>query len=634
MDDFSAYVLSTSLPTPDEPKEPQAASVERHQVTSPSTSAQPQASASTSGPSSSTAPLTASFELPSGQSTAEADSDALTHLLTHSSDWYTKDISEFKDAVHFDKLYAALKKQSDHIPHYTKQDLQQLAETVSKDASQRADVVMRGLVQIKNTLQSQGDKLEHILQRASLASEDSPHHPPNSSSPSRLADPDNHTTTTAAGTGPTETKPSIGAGTRTAPTPTLAAASSAVQGTFQGLFGGFSRSALTTQVRKTESTVSRWGLGLSSFIQQAITIEVPEDDGSFTAASSNQTQNPGVSTTTGFSNRLSSKSLGKQPALGRTDSSSALVALQKRRLERLAQLQADRCTYTADPATTAQKGAFGSFADSFDPTVEPWVSTIRSLLTDTIAIAQLHNELVNSNQLSDATFWSRYFFRAQELERQEKVREQLISGKAAGTGEGGGRASMDSPGIGPLHSAPPEGTTSPRQSSDLSARKADASAPTSTSPADLATLAKTSPDSTVDFEWGSDDDDNDDAGNANRLSTDKDTANQQGFVEATTPLAKGAGSPAQVLDDSPTIQSISSSASLESPPLVGSPDKAVVAAASSAEITPATKPSDTSSQPDQKIPPSTTTKVDTATTNTKKENGGSAEDDDDWGNWE
>ncbi|KAJ1927849.1 BSD domain-containing protein 1 [Tieghemiomyces parasiticus] len=164
-----------------------------------------------------------------------------------------------------------------------------------------------------------------------------------------------------------------------------------LQSTFAGLFGNLNRNVLKTQLQKTESTVSRWGAGLSSFIQQAITIEEPE---------------------------TSSHCVGHQPL-----HAAGAPSLHQRRQRRLGGLQASRATYLDDPAADS---AYQAFTVAYQP--DDHTAEVERLLESTPAVKKLYDELVPTS-LTAEEFWRRYFFRVAELEERERVRERLISGK-------------------------------------------------------------------------------------------------------------------------------------------------------------------------------------------------------------
>ncbi|KAJ1983221.1 hypothetical protein H4R34_001421 [Dimargaris verticillata] len=354
MDDFSTYLLSTSLGPSAAPRNDNAGA----------SSAPNEAESSTH---------------PNEASPSDLAQDPLMQLLTPSADWYTKDISEFKEQVHVDQLLAILRRQSDKLPLYSAQDLQQLAHTVSKDASKSADFVIKGLTRIKDAVQSQGHRVGQLLEE-----------------PSRSA-PE----------------------TDAAPSPTAAPASQSLS----GLLTKFNANTWQQSLKQTESTVSRWGLNLTHFIQDAITIEPSAE------ASANPIDTRGSAPTGTATDRLSPKR----------------HAAAHRQQKRLQCLQIDRNTYLVDPSAasdSATAATFATFCAHFSR--DEHASAIEALLQNHPEVQVLYKELV-PDQVTAAEFWCRYYFRVQELDAQEQARAQLLERKSTAT-------------IDPSHSACSEAT--------------------------------------------------------------------------------------------------------------------------------------------------------------------------------
>ncbi|KAJ1974214.1 hypothetical protein H4R35_003721 [Dimargaris xerosporica] len=342
MDDFSTYLLSTSLESSAAPSNDKAAAPSASKEAEPS--AHSDAAASPSPP-----------------------QDPLMQLLTPSADWYTKDISAFKEQVHVDQLLAILRRQSDKLPLYSAQDLQQLARTVSKDASKSADLVVKGLTRIKNVVQSQGHRMGQLLEEPSQATPDTAAASPRTAS--------------------------------TTPTP--------ASGTLSGLLGSFKANTWHQSLKQTESTVSRWGLNLSHFIQDAITIEPSAD------SPANPTDARGCAS--------------KAAATGCLPPERHASA--HRQQKRLQCLQADRNTYLVDPSAASDSttaAAFTAFCAQF--TLDEHASAIEALLQNHPEVQALYKDLV-PDQVPASEFWCRYYFRAHELDAQEQARAQLLEPK-------------------------------------------------------------------------------------------------------------------------------------------------------------------------------------------------------------
>lgn len=88
----------------------------------------------------------------------------------------------------------------------------------------------------------------------------------------------------------------------------------------------------------------------------------------------------------------------------------------------LKQMQADEATYLSD-LTPASAAEFDEWAKSFN--ADEVKSTISELLIDNSAMRLIYSQLVPA-QMSNNQFWSRYFFKFNQLEEDYKKRVQLL----------------------------------------------------------------------------------------------------------------------------------------------------------------------------------------------------------------
>ncbi|KAJ1959242.1 hypothetical protein IWQ62_004692 [Dispira parvispora] len=527
--------------------------------------------------------------------------DLFQHLLTPSADWYTKDITDFQGSVHWDQLVKEVRKQADKLPHYSKEDLQKLAQTVSKDAGQGMGLVMRGLDQIKNGLQSQGDKLEQLLQTASLGPGDNPE-PTESSSKSKAEE----VIETPSVTGQSANQRS-GDAANVFPTLPSAASLASAQQTVRGWWGGFTKQTLPTQVEKSEVTMNRWGIGITNFIQQAFTIEAPE----------------GNPTGTSSSTARSSGNMGSSPG-------SAQSTLQQRRHDRLTKLQSDKQTYLVDPLVDDKGKAPAQVAEEFAQFASEysWAAyepEAQALLADHQSPVYAMHQMLVPMQADNDTFWLRYFFRKYQLEEQERVRERLISGAGAGevaqsiaSRNSMTTSSLTTPIVSPrtslgtrptstAHAArdsQQEGT--PETSHDVGNKHpVDSLAPGPVPTSDNSSKAK---DDEGDVGWGTDDE----------VGLEDNIKGLSVTSPTTSPSALEIPPSGVTLPSSPSLESVPSPSNASSVP---SPSKVT----------------DTTVQGKKGGSPSSTLNTTTPTTQSKTNNAQppqGSEDDDDWGDWE
>ncbi|KAJ1660093.1 hypothetical protein IWQ61_000924 [Dispira simplex] len=611
MDDFATYILSTSGTI--EHGNPSADVKETHpsdkgksddsavNLSSADNQSVPVDKSTTMVPESSSV---TSSDQPTAESTATTmagqKDDIFQYLLTPSADWYTKDIAEFQGSVHWDRLAKEVRKQADRLPHYSKEDLQTLAQTVSKDASQGVGLVMRGLDQIKTGLQTQGNKLEQLLQTASLVPRSNVKPTESSSKDEEAEVIESSTATSRPGNQPS--------GDAVNPFPTLPSAASlaSAQQTVRGWWGGFTKQTLPAQVEKSEATMNRWGIGLTNFIQQAFTIEPPEDNPTRTSSS-----------TARSSGNVGNSSVG------------AHSTLQQRQHDRLAKLQGDKQTYLVDPLVNDKGKAPAQIAEEFAQFASQysWAgyeSEAQALLTDCQSAVYTMHQMLVPMQVDNDTFWLRYFFRKYQLEEQERVRERLMNGAAAGevaqsitSRNSMTKSGLTTPVVSPRTSlgtrpsvastanaacdSPQEGT--PKASHDAGGKHSMDSLTSATVPtSDYSTKVKDD----GDVGWGTDDE----IGLEDNPKVPSATGPNASPLGLKTPLSEVTRS------SSPSLESVPSPFNISSVP---SPSKVTETAAQS-----------------KKESPSNTSNITTPTTENKTNDAQPphGSEDDDWGDWE
>ncbi len=116
---------------------------------------------------------------------------------------------------------------------------------------------------------------------------------------------------------------------------------------------------------------------------------------------------------------LSSNNNRKQTKRSNNNKSSSIQDRYKQELE---QLQSNEQTYLTDPATN-QALFTGEWSDNFNP--DSYKSQISDILIENSSMRLLYSQLVPA-QISNNQFWSRYFFKVNQLEEEHKRRVKLL----------------------------------------------------------------------------------------------------------------------------------------------------------------------------------------------------------------
>lgn len=139
------------------------------------------------------------------------------------------------------------------------------------------------------------------------------------------------------------------------------------------------------------------------------TFSASEDDGQGGLTSRLFSGTGGESTTAGPGSSVRNVPL--------TTSSSSIY---DRYLNELRSLQTNQATYLTDPSDEA---TFADFQTSFDS--DSYKSVISDLLIENAQMRLLYSQLVPA-QMSNNLFWSRYFFKVNQLEEEHRKRVKLI----------------------------------------------------------------------------------------------------------------------------------------------------------------------------------------------------------------
>jgi hypothetical protein len=97
-------------------------------------------------------------------------------------------------------------------------------------------------------------------------------------------------------------------------------------------------------------------------------------------------------------------------------------SIQDRYKQELEQLQSNEQTYLTDPANN-QALFTGEWSDNFNP--DAYKSQISDILIENSSMRLLYSQLVPA-QISNNQFWSRYFFKVNQLEEEHKRRVKLL----------------------------------------------------------------------------------------------------------------------------------------------------------------------------------------------------------------
>jgi hypothetical protein len=103
-------------------------------------------------------------------------------------------------------------------------------------------------------------------------------------------------------------------------------------------------------------------------------------------------------------------------------SNNKTSSIQDRYKQELEQLQSNEQTYLTDPANN-QALFSGEWSDNFNP--DTYKSQISDILIENSSMRLLYSQLVPA-QISNNQFWSRYFFKVNQLEEEHKKRVKLL----------------------------------------------------------------------------------------------------------------------------------------------------------------------------------------------------------------